>query len=385
MAYTNAQQICAKSRNRSTKVTIQLLDTDYTVVDELQGDVISGNLQIKNSLESNFSRRAGNMELQLTKSLSEPFYKIDSLHRIKILITVIDNVTQINATYNMGIYLIKNSKKLKESNNGKIDIELLDLMSLYDGTFGGSIDKIATAHVISGTNIAGTIQAVATDLMGLSLDKTKIESTEYVTIEEIKTPPESNITDHLKSIMDDTINYDLYFDENGFLVFEYIKDRTTDQVFQEFIDSDVVKKYEDDPDFSNVRNVINIVGAMTNNDTVQQTGQYKETNKNNPFNIYSKYGEIPITISFDKLQNADACNRQAEYECKKRTNYKEKLTMEILPDYMLQPNKKIRVKYTAEDESIIIEDGYYLIDDISCDLKSNGFMTLTCHKLYPTE
>lgn len=381
----NAQQICAKSRNKRTSVKIQLLNLSDNVVDELQGDINAGTITIKNSVDSNYSRRSGSLEMSLTKALSTSYYKIDLAHRVRIIVIVTDNISGTVAEYNMGIFLLSSPQISQAVGSEKITVTLLDLMANYDGTFGLSVDANQTAKIISGTNIGTSILATATGstMMNLSSDKVKIEATDSVTIEDISTSPESNITDHLKSIMDDALNYELYFDIDGVLTFEYIKDRTTDAIFQEFINSDVVVSYEVDEDFTNVRNVVNIVGATTENSTVQQTGQYKEENLNNPLNIHGKYGERPITISNDKLQTADQCNNQAKYECKLRTNYKEKLALSILPDYRLQPNKKIYVKYTSYTDNLEI-DGNYLIDEISCDLKASGLMTVTCHKIYPT-
>jgi len=82
----NAQEICARSRNRNTSIIIQLLDNNYNVVDELQGDVNSGTITIKNSVDSNFSRRSGSLDLNLTKALSTQYYKIDLAHRVRIII-----------------------------------------------------------------------------------------------------------------------------------------------------------------------------------------------------------------------------------------------------------------------------------------------------------
>lgn len=379
----NAQQICAKSRNKKTSVKIQLLNSDNNVVDELQGDVNAGTIVIKNSLDSNFSRRSGSLDLNLTKTLSTNYYKIDLAHRVRIIITVTDNISGVSANYIMGIFLLSNPHLSQTVGSEKITVTLVDIMSLFDGTFGKSVDANQTAKVTSGINIGTAILATATGstMMNLPSDKVKIEPTDALVIENISTSPESNITDHLKGIMDDALNYELYFDIDGILTFEYIKDRSTDSVFQEFINSDVVVGYEIDEDFSNVRNVVNVVGKTTS-DGIQQTGQYKEENLNNPLSIHGKYGERPITISNDKLYTKEQCNNQAKYECIKRTNYKEKIIMQILPDYRLQPNKKIKIQYTSYTENLSI-DGYYLIDEISVDLKATGLMSITCHKLYP--
>ena len=376
---TNAQEICARSRNKKTLVKVQLLDSNYNVVDELQGKATSGSITIKNSVDSNYSRRSGSLDMVLTKDLSTQYYKIDLIHKVRVIITVTDIITSISADYNMGIFVLSNPQILKSTTDQKITISLVDFLSQYDGTFGGSLDESMTTKVTSGTNISTAIQTTAINIMGISVDKMKIEATSLVTIEEISSSPESNVTDHLKSIMDDALNYDLYFNEDGILVFEYINDRTTDAIFQEFIESDVVVSYEVDEDFTNARNVVNIIGETIENSTIQQKGQYKETNLNNPLNIYSKYGEKPITITNDKLQTTEQCNNQAKYECQKRTNYKEKLSMEILQDFRLQPNKKIKVKYTSDN---LIIDNDYLVDEISIDLKVGGLMTLTNHKIY---
>lgn len=378
----NAQEICAKSRNRSTSVIIQLLNNNYNVVDELQGNVNSGTITIKNSIDSNFSRRSGTLELNLTKALSTQYYKIDLVHKVRIIINVTDLVTGVTTTYDKGVFLLSNPQINQAVGSEKITVNLVDLMANFDGTFGKSVDPSMTAKVPSGNNISSEIQAVATtpSMMNLSIDKIKIEHTDYTVIEEISTSPESNITDHLKSIMDNTINYDLYFDNDGILVFEFIKNRDNDLVTQEFINSEVVVSYQLDEQFDNVRNVVNVVGATI--DGTQHIGQYKETNPNNPLNINGLYGERPITLSFDKLQTNDECNSQAKYECIKRTNYNEKLTLQILPDYRLEPNQKIKVYYDSYTENLHI-NGYYLIDEITMDLKSNGLMNITCHKLYP--
>lgn len=379
----NAQEICARSRNRNTSVIIQLLNKDYNVVDELQGDVNSGTITIKNSTDSNFSRRSGSLDLNLTKALSTQYYKIDLAHKVRILINVTDLVTGVSATYDKGIFLLSNPQISQAVGSEKITVNLVDLMADFDGTFGKSVDPSMTAKVSSGNNISSEIQAVATtpSMMGISIDKIKIEHTDSVIIEEISTSPESNITDHLKSIMADALNYDLYFNNEGILVFEYIKDRTTDPIIQEFINSEVVVSYQIDEQFDNVRNVVNIVG-MTTSDGIQHIGQYKETNPNNPLSVNGIYGEKPITLSFDKLYTNEQCTSQAKFECTKRTNYKEKLTISILPDYRLEPNQKIKVYYDSYSDNLHI-DGYYLIDDIGIDLKANGLMNITCHKLYP--
>ena len=146
----NAQEICARSRNRNTSIIIQLLDNNYNVVDELQGDVNSGTITIKNSVDSNFSRRSGSLDLNLTKALSTQYYKIDLAHRVRIIISVTDLVTGVTATYDKGIFLLSNPKINQAVGSEKITVNLVDLMANFDGTFGKSVDASMTAKVTSG-------------------------------------------------------------------------------------------------------------------------------------------------------------------------------------------------------------------------------------------
>jgi hypothetical protein len=229
----SSQEVCAKSRNRKTSIKIQLLNNNNNVVDELQGDVISGNITLKNSVDSNFSRRSGSLQLLLKKEYSDQYYKIDLLHRVRIIIIIRDNVTGIDGLYDLGIFLLSNPQISQSIDSENITINLLDLMAGFDGTFGKSIDDLQKANITSGTNITTSIQATATDssLMNLPSNQVMCESTTSVTIENISIEPSSNITDLLKAIMDDALNYDLYFNNDGVLIFEYIKNRDNDIIF----------------------------------------------------------------------------------------------------------------------------------------------------------
>lgn len=380
MEYNN-QEICSRSRNRKTSIIIQLLNNNYNVVDELQGVAIGGTINIKNGLESNYSRRSGSIDLLLTSDLSTQYYKLDLNHIVRILIRVTDNITRIYADYNMGIYIISNVQLGKSVGGKKISISLLDIMSRSDGTMGGALINTWTAEVDSGKNVSLALHAVGTDMMGLPNDKMKIESTDLTVIEAVSTDPTGTICDHIKSILTYAINYDLYFNEDGVLCFEYIQSRDNDPIFQEFINSDVVISYDVTEDFTNVRNSISVLGCQLENSTIQVQSEYKEKNLKNPLNIYA-IGEKRLILSNDKLLDESMCYEQAKYECRKRSNYNEKISFQILPDYRLQPNKKIKIKYSSIEEDLEI-DGYYLIDEINCDLKTVGLMNITCHKLYP--
>lgn len=389
MAETNNQQICAKSRNRKTSVRIELLDNNDIKVDELTGDIISGNICIKNGIGSSFSRRSGSIVLKLTKALSTNYYKIDLLHKVRIIIIVKDNIRKVSAEYNMGQFLMNSPSILKSTTDAKITISLLDKFSLFDGTFGKSVDPVLTAKINSGTPIIESITQIATDstLMGLPSNKIKIESTDLKTIEDIEVSPESNITDFLSDVMEDCLNYDLYFDENGYLIFESIKQRDNDIVYQEFNNSNVVISYEINEDFGNVRNVIHMLGAQIESSEsstvpIQTTGIARLDNVNNPLSTVN-IGERPITLTNDKLQTQLQCNNEAQYELEQRSYYKEKIVIVILPDFRLSPNRKIKLDYISEDESLEIH-GSFLIDQIDIDLKNGGLMNLNCHKLYPS-
>lgn len=389
MAETYAQQICAKSRNRKTSVKIELLDNNDIKVDELTGDIISGNICIKNGIGSSFSRRSGSIELRLTKALSINYYKIDLLHKVRISIIVKDNIRKVSAEYNMGQFLMNSPSILKSTTDAKITISLLDLMANFDGTFGKSVDPVLTAKITSGTPIINSITQIATDitLMGLPNNKIKVESTNLVTIENIEVSPESNITDFLSDVMEDCLNYDLYFDENGYLIFESIKQRDNDVVYQEFNNSNVVVSYEINEDFGNVRNVIHMLGAQIESSEeatvpIQTTGIARLDDANNPLSTVN-IGEKPITLTNDKLQTELQCNNEAQYELEQRSYYKEKIVIVILPDFRLSPNRKIKLDYISEDESLEIH-GSFLIDQIDIDLKNGGLMNLNCHKLYPS-
>ncbi|NRU52582.1 hypothetical protein [Clostridium beijerinckii] len=390
---TNNQQICARSRNRTLGCRIELLNTNYNVVDTIQGKIIGGSITLTNNSNdnSNFSRLSGSLDMILTNDLSIAYYKLDLRHLVRIIMKITDNISGISAEYNLGIAILNSPQITKGiDGNSKISISLNDLFSNYNGDFSGDLDHTVTlpSSSTSSLNLSQSLLSIAlnADLMNLDASKVKFETNTFQIPYDITCESGSKITDLLKLLMDLYKGYELFFDQNGVLIYQKIKQYETDSPIQEFFNSPNIISYDRKDNSTNIRNVVTVLGAVQETaNSVDIPYQYKATATEDRATCPISTVNIGIkrkVIKNDKNQSNETCLSEAQYNLLKYSNLAEVLELSILPDFRLVPNRVIIVEYS--DDNLIIEKGRYLIDSVTFGLKPSDLSTVTCHKLYPT-
>ena len=430
--------------NRRTFIRVDLLNENFVKIDTLEADIISGSLTLKNAVDSDLARRKGNLVLLSKKDLNENFYKITLKNRVQIYYCIEDKVrtiasgnntnqsnksiissalleinrngslsestlttlnsifggtiTKVNAKekltqynnlnkviyenvkyeYNMGIYLLNSPNTKISTSDRTITLDLCDLIENYSTFSNGLIGKLSFAK---DSNLATTIQNIATDSNLMGLSRTLIEACDS-TIDSAQTfEQDTDLVDVLKKLISLHPIYDCYFNNEGIFVFELIKQRTTDMIIDYIGNScPLIVSVDYKKNFENVRNDIIVLGAMiTNSDG--STTQTKFELKNETGNELSidKLGLHRKAITNDNNKTNAMCQSEATYYLEKYSNLAETLTLQVIPMPYLVPNKVIEVNLEFED---IIITGRWLIDSISMDLKFDGLQTITCHKLY---
>lgn len=393
MEYNN-QQICVKSRNRTLGCRIELLNTSYNVIDYIQGKVINGSITLTNNNndQSNFSRLSGSLEMIISKDLTTKYYKLDLRNLVRIIMIITDNVLNINSEFNLGIALL-NSPTITRGINGegKISINLSDIFCNFDGTFNGELDHTVKiqSSLTSGANISQALRDIATnpDLMNLSSDKVMFESNSFTITHDIVCEAGNKITDLLKSIMELQMDYELFFNPDGILIYQKRKTYESDIPIQEFINDPVITNYVTKDDSTNAKNVIVVLGAIQESaDNTSAPYQYKATSKiddynpNHPLSV-KNFGMHKKVITNDKAQSDEQCKSQADYNLDKYSNYAETIELRMLPDYRLIPNRVIILEYS--EDNLTIERGRYLINSVTFGLKPSDLATVSVSKIYP--
>jgi hypothetical protein len=381
------QQLCSQSRNRLTYCRLDLLNNNLVKVSSLEGQVISGSATIKNELDSNFERRNASLEMILTSDLTTDYFKIAIINKVQMFMIVEDVISGVSASYNLGIYLFDNPTiSVTPEGDNKLSLELLDLINLFNSTYNGSL---ANEIVITeGANMSQTILSIAQNNTLMNWQKNKIESTDLLVPSDITTDAGSSIVDLLKQLIDLYLNYSCYFDENGFFVYEKLKNRSMDVVIQEFINSDLIINYSNyKKSFSNVKNTITVLGEVVETSTdVTTPYQYSYTSTlpdEHPFSVKSLSGQVLLkVVTNDKDQSNEACQSESEYNLNKYSNQGETISLTILPDFRLLPNRVIILQEDrSEFQDFKIPNSRWVITQIQANLDGSS-MTLELSRLY---
>lgn len=382
--YTTNQEIVARSRNRTEWVEIQLLNQNNVVIGSLTGVSTGGSITLTNDSESDLNRISGSLDMILTSDLSDNYFKINLVNRCKVIKYVKDDGTGIEGSFNLGICLFSNPKISRSNENKTLSVDLVDLMAMFDGTFSGSLVQSVT--ISAGANLSQTIQAIATnvDLMNLSTDQILIESNDLTVPYDVTIDSASNITDLLSELMGLYMGYELFFNQDGVLVYRKVKDYSTDLIIEELINSPLVSSYDVTDNTSQIKNNIVILGSINETDPdepYQYRGQAQITNVDNELSI-SKIGERKLVISNDENASDEACQAEANYNLELMSNTAMEIELTLVSNYRLIPNKVIKIEY--DDDSIADGkiSGRFLINSVNFDLKTGNLMTLNCSKLY---
>jgi hypothetical protein len=385
--FSSNQQLCSQSRKRKTYCRLDILNDNLVKVSELSGQVVSGSLTVKNELDSNFERRNASLELVVEKSLTTDYFKIAVINKVQMFMIVEDMITGTIASYNCGIFLMDNPTiSITPEGDNKLSVELVDLIHLFNGDYSGSLANEVV--ITEGANMSEAINSIIRNPELVNWQKTKIESSDLLVPSDIAQDAGGSVVDLLKQLVDLYLNFSLYFDENGFFVYEKLKNRSTDIVIQEFINSDLIIGYSSyKKSFSNIKNKVVVKGAVQQTSTdVTTPYQYEAFSvlpDIHPFSIKSLNGQVlQKVIINDQNQSTSACQSEADYNIQKYSNFGEQIVIEILPDFRLLPNRVIILQEDrAEFQDFQIPNSRWIINSINASLDGSS-MTLELSRLY---
>lgn len=270
--------------NRYLKVN--LLDFDYTVVDELSGNVMSFDVSV--DADSDI-RRTCNVEIVVTDSsfdikagskiwldkMIQPYIGIENIRTGKI------------QWYNQGIYLINDPSWQYDAATNTLSFSAVDLMAKLTGLRNGALTGISYVipqgssvreAIITCLGLAGFTKYVVEDCKRRDGN---VQEVPY----EIKIEQGGTVYDILTALRDILPQYQMYFDVDGVFHYEYIP---TGEDAPVLLDDNVLPKIVQsesiNTSFESVKNYIEVWGR--NHDIV-----------NYPSEITIDGGAITVKIS----------------------------------------------------------------------------------------
>lgn len=284
MELTQEQIDVLKQNLRRKEIRLELLDSNFKIVDSIEGYAIGGSLD-KNA--DNNIRRSGSLELAIpnvpsaTKFMDQlDGYTIEAGGKIwldkyiKVYIGIHDIQTDDIVWYNYGIVLINNPTRLFSGTDFTLSFDCIDIMAKLtgdrQGQLTGTTTKIEKGYYETNSNgekvyvktkLQDALISTITELGGFS--KYYIaqipEEYEYLPYD-ITVAVGSTVYDILSKLMEIISTWQMYFDNDGVFTIEPIPDGKNAIVYD--VDS---KQYIQDElsfDFSNVKNQVIIYGRL---------------------------------------------------------------------------------------------------------------------------
>lgn len=284
MELTQQQIDVLKQNLRRKEIRIELLDTDFKIIDSIEGHAIGGSLT-KNA--DNNIRRSGNVELaipndpnaarfmeQLDGFTIEAGGKIWLDKYIRIYIGIHDIHTEEITWYNYGIVLINNPTRLFSGTDFTLSFDCIDLMAKLtgerQGQLTGTTTKIEMGYydtdengnkVYVKTKLRDALISTITELGGFNKYIIAPIPTEYEYLPyDITVTVGSTVYDILSKLMEIISTWQMYFDNDGTFVVEPIPDGENAIVYE--ISKDQYIQDELTFEFENVKNQVIIYGRL---------------------------------------------------------------------------------------------------------------------------
>lgn len=388
-------------------VKIDLLNNKELVVSTLIGVVLDGNISISN--KSAF-RRNGSSSIAVHNSqfIPSPTSHIWFDKRIQISVGIESYFNKI-IWFNLGKFAYTSCNIVENIEDTVINFELSDYMSFLDGTLGGRITT-KVKMIDKNTKINQAIKGILTGLCDFSIENISLNGKDLVLPYRIEKQQGITVYELVKEISNLYMGYEIFFDTNGFFIFQKIRNAKNDEYIWDFDEIDYSISKNTNIDFTKVFNDIWIYGH-TDNYGVQViyhlTNKYVRDNKSELQNIQNrqkgdvcyikninksyvyngtqweklgfnvvpefsvqKIGLKSTVINDNKVYNIDQAKLNAEYQFFSQGRLAETISLSCVPLFGLDVNKKIKVKGSD-----------YLIDTIDIPLSYDGVMNITASKI----
>lgn len=366
---------------RNLDVTIQVLDeaTD-TVLETVSGRCESGNIRVESS---SLIRRTGSLEVQFDPDFFPSASSLVWFGRIFRVYVGIKDLSMIDHTVNflLGTFYADKAGVSVDAATSSITIGLEDKMGRFESDELENMIKISP-----GTPISETIRKVMEDLgetkFGYIQESLPSETVPY-TMEFGIGEEKIEIISKLRDMyMDYTCGYNT---KGEFEFYKISVQKETEfehpkwSFSNDAIDGkDLMIEFKEDYVLKDIRNRVLVVGEMSDKTGITANGEVRITDAKNPFNV-DAIGTRTKVITESKYVTDDQCYSRAKFEIWKVSNFQEKCEISAVPIYLLDVNDIIEVPNPITDVK-----SRYLIDSFSLDLKVDGKMSISAHKLYYT-
>lgn len=360
---------------RDIFVKLSLLNYQLKKVDEIQGVTLSGSITEDSTSDI---RRTLSISLLVKNSsfLISSDKKIWMDKYVKVEIGIKNIKTQKIVWWNKGFYMINQPSISYSLTDKTLSFSGVDLMAKMTGTRNGQLQ--AKTVITAGTPLSAAIQATVKTLGGFS--NVVVQQTDYTVPYDITKEAGDTVYSLIDELRNLYMDYEIFFSEDGTFYYQRIPNRISDPVILDFFQlyRDLVLSVKVDFDFENIKNKI-IVNGRQNDDGTRATYTLQNTDTNNPFNVNTNIGIIPLVINDEKIYNNIQAQTRCGYELYKHNNLCDTINLEVVPIYWLNSNQKI---YYRNDDLEI--DGQYVIKNLSIPLTYSETMSIQAYKIYPS-
>lgn len=353
-------------------IKLEILNDKDIKVDEIQGVAEDGTVNIDAMA---VMRRTCDLKIIFNEEFipneSSPIWLNK---RFRLLIGLEDIITNEIIYFNFGIFVISNPIIDIQISGEFISIKGYDKSCLLDGTISGELE---TKTIINeDIPIHEAIKSTAQTLGGET--RLLIDNHEHNTPYKIEKDFGSTTWEVLDELRSLYMNWELYYDIDGYLRFNKIKNKLNDMVIYDFLDDSLLTAKQIEINFQNIKNYFRVYGRLQDNG-IQPMAELAITNVN--------YPDSPFTIEKIKQRNwiknedsyftDDACMQRVEYEKFLHTNFNEKVVFSSIPLLFLDVNKSI--SFNSPQHNLF---GKYVVESINLGLKFDSLMNITAYKIY---
>lgn len=390
---------------RKQYIKILILDNDRSPLIELQGHANNGTYNITNG---SAIRRTCSITMTLDSDrllpTSNSYFWVD--RRFQLYTGIQDLFTNTIQWYNQGIYVIKSPATNLQIGNRTLQISGLDLAALQNGDISGTLDTVVKIN--AGTPIHAAIYSTITTLGCEDVSRVFVENTPYSTPYDLEFDAGSTVWDIISELTKLYMNYESFYDENGYFIFKKKSTLLGDAIEWDFERYNVINAIQKTINYNNVKNRIVVRGKILD------SGEYSGLQPNYEIRVRSETAEdiadkaeiiadgltdisaivnrTDSEFALDKLSETkfrtlyiqedtyyslDQCEQRAKYEYDQHNNVNATVSLTVVPIYCLTVNQLIKINDVAND---IV--GVFVINDISGQLAYSGLMTINCSQVY---
>lgn len=364
---------------RNIQTTVQVLNDDGSIYDTITGRATGGTI---NYNATSLTRRTGTLRMvvedrYLPSNTGAVWF--DKRFRVYQGIVDLSQYPREAVNFLLGTFWVDESSVNIDENTSAITLTLSDKMTKWEDS--GLENELKIEH---GTPMSEAMRGIMelvgeTDFGYMYTSDTK-EVMPYDYKKEIGTSITDIITDFRDMYMDFICGYNT-MGQFEYRKIEMQKKDDTRKVKWEFdsvnLDrADLALSFSEAYNLKDVKNRVIVAGSTSTKTGYTPKGSVKITDADNIFNV-DAIGMRTKVIKNSDLTNDLQCIAQARYEIWKSAHFQEKVSIDVIPVYAIQPNDLITVTNPVTKKTY-----RYMVDNVSVDLDVDGRMSIDAHKLY---